>query len=81
MKRVVITGATRGLGLAITRQALHADYSVIAIGRKITPELKFLIEKHGNRCVFEHFDFDDLKEIRNFFVKSNSSIWTTMGTD
>ena len=39
MRNVVVTGGTRGIGLAITRALMHADYHVIVIARKASPEI------------------------------------------
>lgn len=45
MKNVLITGATRGLGLATTSRLVADGWHVIATGRKLSPELKTLIEQ------------------------------------
>ncbi len=39
MRNVIVTGATRGIGLAITRTLAAADYRVLAIARKDSKEL------------------------------------------
>jgi 3-oxoacyl-[acyl-carrier protein] reductase len=39
MRNVVVTGGTRGIGLAITRALMQADYHVIIIARKTVPEI------------------------------------------
>ena len=39
MRNVVVTGGTRGIGLAITRGLMQADYHVIVIARKTVPEI------------------------------------------
>jgi len=39
MRNVIVTGGSRGLGLAITTQLAGAGYRVIAVARKITDEL------------------------------------------
>jgi len=44
MKRVVVTGANRGLGLAIASRLLGEKYDVIAIVRHSSPELEDLRE-------------------------------------
>ena len=36
---MVVTGGTRGIGLAITRGLMQADYHVIVIARKTVPEI------------------------------------------
>ena len=39
---VVVTGAAKGLGLAISRKAIESGYSVIGVGRTESPEFKSL---------------------------------------
>jgi 3-oxoacyl-[acyl-carrier protein] reductase len=39
MRNVVVTGGSRGLGLAMSRQLAGAGYRVIAVARKVSPEL------------------------------------------
>ncbi len=54
MKNVLVTGGTRGLGLAITRRLAHAGYHVIATGRKLSPELSALLGSQGEGKVSFH---------------------------
>lgn len=56
-KLVIVTGASRGLGLAICRQLLQADYSVLALARTQSEELTQL-QQHGL-----HFYAADLSEL------------------
>jgi len=68
MKNVILTGATRGLGLAIALRLKNEGYNVIATGRKMTDELSSLIEcdaSHGKVSFYE-FDFTALDDIRGF---------------
>ena len=66
MRTVIITGATRGLGLAIARQSLHSNYKVIAVGRNITAELSELLINYPDSIYFEPFDFTNLDKIHDF---------------
>jgi 3-oxoacyl-[acyl-carrier protein] reductase len=68
MKSIILTGATRGLGLAIATRLKSDGYNVIATGRKITEELTSLIECENmeGKVTFYEFDFTDLHNIRNF---------------
>jgi len=61
-KYVVITGAAKGLGLAISRQAVEAGYEVIGVGRNVSDEFNSL--PLGQRTFIE-FDLYNLKEIPN----------------
>lgn len=66
MKTVIITGATRGLGLALVKQASSDGYRVIAIGRTPTAELEALIQVDPQIIAFERFDLSDLGQIHSF---------------
>lgn len=56
-KLVIVTGASRGLGLAICRQLLQAGYSVLALARSQSDEL-IQLQQHGL-----HFIAADLSEL------------------
>lgn len=53
-KYIVVTGASKGLGLDICSQLVKADFKVIAISRTSSPELQKLIESYD----VGHFQFD-----------------------
>lgn len=63
MRYVVVTGGTRGLGLAIVRQLVRDGFNVIAIGRQKTEMLEALAAEHPNQVHFEAFDFVNTSEI------------------
>lgn len=71
MKTVVVTGATRGLGLAISRQAIADGYKVIAVGRTLSDQLKALIQQQPESVMYEQFDFSDLAGIHAFATRIN----------
>jgi 3-oxoacyl-[acyl-carrier protein] reductase len=60
-KNVLVTGATRGLGLSIARRLADDGCFVIATGRGMTPELAALVAS-GN-VVFERLDLREHAEI------------------
>ena len=64
MKTILVTGGTRGLGLAICRQLLENGFRVIACGRTLTASLQELIGAHPERCFFEHLDLSDIDKVR-----------------
>ena len=66
MKIIVVTGATRGLGFAISRQCIDDGYKVVAVGRSISDGLENLIQQHPAQVVFEPFDFSDTLGIHEF---------------
>ena len=62
MKKVVmVTGASRGLGLAISRCLAFDGYKVIAIARSESPELNALC--CGGDVCFERFDLANTEKI------------------
>jgi len=87
--RVVVTGATRGLGLAIAHQCSTDGYKVIAVGRTMTDQLAELMRRHAEQIVFECYDFFDTAGIHSFavgLVKQHGRPWglvnnAAIGTD
>lgn len=78
MKIIVVTGATRGLGLAITRQCVSDGYKVVAVGRKMTDDLQNLMQENLDQVVFERFDLSDTLGIHKFathIVKTYGRPW------
>ena len=61
-KCVVVTGAAKGLGLAISRQSIEAGFNVIGVGRTESVEFKSL---PISRREFIKFDLFNLEEISN----------------
>lgn len=78
MKTIVITGATRGLGLAIAWRAVEEGYKVIAIGRKPNDEFNHLLSEYPDQIIFEAYDFTNTLEIHAFstrIVKEHGRPW------
>lgn len=67
-KRVLITGASKGLGLAIASLLIREGYYVIATARSITPSLEQLTQEFPDSISFEPFDMLKTLEIKNFCV-------------
>lgn len=49
MRKIIVTGGSRGLGLGIARKLQQAGYGVIAIARRPTPELDAAIAEAEQR--------------------------------
>jgi 3-oxoacyl-[acyl-carrier protein] reductase len=63
MKNVLITGATRGLGLAIVARLLREDYRLICLGRTESEGFTALRLAHPDRIVMRVFDLYDIDQI------------------
>jgi NAD(P)-dependent dehydrogenase (short-subunit alcohol dehydrogenase family) len=65
MRRVVVTGANRGLGLELTRQLLAAGDEVVATARqpKTADELNKLVSTSGGRGTVVRLDVGDPDEV------------------
>ena len=89
MKTIVITGATRGLGLAVASQAIVEGYKVIAVGRSLSPDLENKIKQNPDALFFEKFDLNEVENIHAFakqVAKTYGRLWglvnnAALGTD
>lgn len=63
-KLVIVTGASRGLGLAICRQLLQQGYTVLALARTLSTDLNALTEQYGSDLTFVSADLSDLDNIQ-----------------
>jgi 3-oxoacyl-[acyl-carrier protein] reductase len=66
MKAVIVTGASRGLGLAIAKKILHEGFRAILIARNETDEIGELLKQYSGACRFLKFDLGKIDEIHNF---------------
>ncbi len=70
VRNVIVTGGSRGIGLAIARQLAGAGYRVIAIARSNTPELTAAGEAAAAAATgqidFRAFDLSNVAEIPAF---------------
>jgi 3-oxoacyl-[acyl-carrier protein] reductase len=70
MRNVIVTGGSRGLGLAIAKHLVSDGYSVVAIARRESPQLLDEIERASSEragaLAFVPFDFADLGAIPDF---------------
>lgn len=58
-KLIIVTGASKGLGLAIVRTLLDHDYRVLGIARTHSPELAALGVSHPEDLAYLPYDFSD----------------------
>jgi 3-oxoacyl-[acyl-carrier protein] reductase len=65
-RTVIVTGGTRGLGLAVTARLAADSYNVVATGRKLSPQLQATIAAHPEGQVrFMPVDFENTSGIRD----------------
>jgi 3-oxoacyl-[acyl-carrier protein] reductase len=63
---VLVSGGTRGLGLAIVRRLLTGNYRVVAAGRRPTRELEDLVSASGGGACYEPLDLADTASLHAF---------------
>ena len=70
MRNIIVTGGSRGLGLAICTRLAASGYRAIAVARKETPELaKAIAAASEGSLHFAPFDLGEIEAMPNF-VKS-----------
>jgi len=63
MKTVVVTGVSRGLGLAISRRLLAEGFKVIGLSRSLSAEYQTLIDGTPKQASFRAFDVTNLAQV------------------
>jgi 3-oxoacyl-[acyl-carrier protein] reductase len=63
---VILSGGSRGLGLALATFCLDNGYRVATFARNETPEVRALAERHPGRLLFRALDGTDAAGVRAF---------------
>ena len=63
IKMVIVSGATKGLGLAISSQLVVSGYIVVGVSRTISEEYIELMSNHSGSVFFHAFDFYNTEKI------------------
>jgi 3-oxoacyl-[acyl-carrier protein] reductase len=81
MRRVIVTGGTRGIGLAIaSRLASSGDYNVLAVARSESEEFRRAASAgRGGRLHFRAFDLGEIDRISVFVKELRSSFGAIYG--
>jgi 3-oxoacyl-[acyl-carrier protein] reductase len=83
MRNVVVTGGSRGIGLAIVKKLAASGYGVIAVARKKTDEIDAAIaeaSKGGESAIrFASFDLGDISNIQSFVAGLRKSYGAIYG--
>jgi 3-oxoacyl-[acyl-carrier protein] reductase len=69
MRNVIVTGGSRGLGLAISRRLVAEGFRVIAVARRESDELRAEIARVDGALAFAALDLDDLDAIADFVLR------------
>jgi 3-oxoacyl-[acyl-carrier protein] reductase len=92
MKSVLVTGTSRGLGLAIARRLLaetREDYRVIGVSRSRSDAFAELVETSGGRAEFiahDMADIDGIPALMGTITEAHGALWglvnnAAIGTD
>lgn len=76
---VLISGASRGLGLAMVTDLLERGLKVAAFARTVTPELHALAERFGETSHFGSVDITDAKACQVFVKEVEAKLGTVDG--
>jgi 3-oxoacyl-[acyl-carrier protein] reductase len=68
VRSVLVTGGSRGLGLAIASRLASGGYRVIAVARSETEELRAAMTRYGDALTFRRFDLADTAAIGGRFA-------------
>lgn len=63
MRNVLVTGGSRGLGLAIAKRLASCGYRVVALARSESDELRAAMAAHGEALIFHAGDLADTARI------------------
>ena len=69
MDLIVVTGSSKGLGLAICQRLLKENYKVVGIARNKSKEFQSLENEYEEQLFFKQYDFNNVKDIHDL-VKS-----------
>jgi len=78
MKLVMVTGSSKGLGLAICERLLNEGYKVVGISRSETDEFTALQNSFPDALFREEYDFsntDDIQKLVRTITKAHGSIY------
>lgn len=79
MKTVLVTGGTRGLGLAICQRLAVENYNVVMIGRQPSSDAKRLLASQSKNLCFRSLDHLDIKSIGGFVKRAHKEFGNFYG--
>lgn len=69
-KNVLVTGASRGLGLEIVKLLLGTNYNVYAVSRSVPLELTALLKQYPDNLFHREFDLSNAANVREDLFKN-----------
>jgi len=69
-KNIIVTGASRGLGLNVAQRLVKSGNNVYAISRKSSSELNSLLNDYPDLIRFSSFDFSNPETITNSWLQN-----------
>ncbi len=79
MRNVIVTGGSRGLGLAICRRLVADGFRVVAVARKESDELRAEIAASDGALNFAALDLADLDAIPDFALRMKKAFGAPYG--
>lgn len=67
MKKILLTGGSRGLGLELVRRLLRQSFAVVSLQRTITPELQELLVAYPQQLNLYTVDLANVDTLENSF--------------
>ncbi|SMC43716.1 3-oxoacyl-[acyl-carrier protein] reductase [Desulfocicer vacuolatum DSM 3385] len=68
---VIVSGGSRGLGLALVKHLLHKGHTVVTFARKKTTEISDLILEYHEKLYFDEVDLQDAVALKQFLIAVN----------
>jgi len=80
MRNVVVTGGSRGIGLAIARRLANAGHNVVAVARRESDELRHALREAGeDRLHFMPFDLSEVDGIPDLVKRLRTNFGAIYG--
>ena len=80
MRSVIVTGGSRGIGLAIARRLASAGYNVVAVARRESDELRHALREAGeDRLHFVAFDLSEVDGIPDLVKRLRTNFGAIYG--
>lgn len=79
MDLVVVSGSSKGLGLAICERLLESNYKVVGISRTKSQEFENLQKNHKEQLFYKKYDFNNIKDIQTLVREITKEYGTIYG--